>query len=470
MNTPTSRNPRAAAQRHEALNRRQFLRGVGACVALPTLGSALRPGARAAAAPLAGDGLGVTASGSPLRMAFVYIPNGVNQEHWWPAGEGADFTLGQTMQPLAPLQKSIQVLGGLDHKNATAGNDGAGDHARANATFLTGARARKTDSADIQVGISVDQVAAQRLGHVTRFSSLELSCDKVRKSGRCDSGYSCAYQYNLSWASATTPMAPETNPRLVFERLFGSGAPGERQRSFRHRQETQKSLLDFVTDDARTMQRQLGRDDQQKLDEYLTGVREIEQRIQRTERFGDLPTPTMEVPAGIPSDFGEHMDLMYDLLAMAFETDSTRISTLLLAGDGSNSSFPQIGIPEGHHFCSHHRNDPELMEKIGKIDLYYMQRFARFLKILDGKKDIDGHSLLHNSMIVYGSGNADGNRHTHHNLPVVLAGGGGGTLTPGRFTRLGSEPMSNLFLSLTDRMGVTGVERIGDSNGRVKAV
>ncbi len=470
MNTPTSRNPRAAAQRHEALNRRQFLRGVGACVALPTLVSALRPGARAAAAPLAGDGLGVTASGSPLRMAFVYIPNGVNQEHWWPAGEGADFTLGQTMQPLAPLQKSIQVLGGLDHKNATAGNDGAGDHARANATFLTGARARKTDSADIQVGISVDQVAAQRLGHVTRFSSLELSCDKVRKSGRCDSGYSCAYQYNLSWASATTPMAPETNPRLVFERLFGSGAPGERQRSFRHRQETQKSLLDFVTDDARTMQRQLGRDDQQKLDEYLTGVREIEQRIQRTERFGDLPTPTMEVPAGIPSDFGEHMDLMYDLLAMAFETDSTRISTLLLAGDGSNSSFPQIGIPEGHHFCSHHRNDPELMEKIGKIDLYYMQRFARFLKILDGKKDIDGHSLLHNSMIVYGSGNADGNRHTHHNLPVVLAGGGGGTLTPGRFTRLGSEPMSNLFLSLTDRMGVTGVERIGDSNGRVKAV
>ena len=191
---------------------------------------------------------------------------------------------------------------------------------------------------------------------------------------------------------------------------------------------------------------------------------------QRAEQFGDLPKPAMELPTGIPGDFGEHMDLMFDLLAMAFETDSTRISTLLLAGDGSNREYPQIGIPEGHHFCSHHRNDPDLMGKIGKIDRYYMERFARFLKTLEAKKDIDGRSILHNSMIVYGCGNADGNRHTHHNLPIVLAGGGGGTLSPGRYTKLGSEPMSNLFLSLTDRMGVTGVERIGDSSGRVKAV
>jgi hypothetical protein len=311
---------------------------------------------------------------------------------------------------------------------------------------------------------------AQRVGHITRFSSLELSCDSIRKSGRCDSGYSCAYQYNLSWASPTTPVAPESNPRLVFERLFGSGAPGERQANYRLRQETQKSLLDFVMDDARSLQRQLGRGDQQKLDEYLTGVREIEQRIQRTERFGDLPSPDLDTPAGIPANYGDHMDLMFDLLAMAFETDSTRISTLLLAGDGSNRSYPQIGIPEGHHYCSHHRNDHELMEKIGKIDRYYMERFARFLQKLDAKHDPDGRSILHNSMIVYGSGNADGNRHTHHNLPIVLAGGGGGTLSPGRFTRVGGEPMSNLFLSMADRMGVTGVERIGDSSGRVKAI
>ena len=206
MKTPVAYASRAA-ERHFSLNRRQFLRGLGACVALPVFESALRPMAHAATAttPVAAGGAGVTASGAPLRMAFVYFPNGAHQEYWWPTVEGTGFKLAKTMESLAPLQRSIQVLGGLDHRNATAGNDGAGDHARANATFLTGARARKTDSTDIQVGISVDQVAAQRVGHLTRFPSLELSCDAVRKSGRCDSGYSCAYQYNLSWASATTP-------------------------------------------------------------------------------------------------------------------------------------------------------------------------------------------------------------------------------------------------------------------------
>jgi hypothetical protein len=425
MKNPATFNPDAAAQRFPSLNRRQFLRGLGACIALPVFESALMPVARAASTKLAPGGLGVTPTGAPLRMGFVYFPNGAHQNYWWPIGEGKNFRLAKTMEPLASLQSSIQVLGGLDHQNAKAGNDGAGDHARANATFLTGARARKTDSTDISVGISVDQVAAQRLGHLTRFPSLELSCDAIRKSGRCDSGYSCAYQYNLSWASPTTPMAPESNPRLVFERLFGAGAPNERRANFRLRQETQRSLLDFVMDDARSLQRQLGRNDQRKLDEYLTGVREIEQRIQRTETFGDLPDAQADTPAGIPPNFGEHMDLMYDLLAMAFETDSTRVSTLLLAGDGSNRAYPQIGIPEGHHFCSHHKNNPELMEKIGQIDRYYMERFARFLNKLEEKKDVDGKSILHNSMIVYGCGNSDGNRHTHENLPIILAGAGG---------------------------------------------
>ena len=471
MKTPTPRHSDAAAQRHFALNRRQFLRGIGAAVALPVLGSGLRPMARAAAtAPLGAGGMATTASGAPLRMAYVYFPNGALPANWWPADEAADFTAAKTIAPLAPLKNSVQLLGGLDHKNATAGNDGAGDHARANATFLTGARARKTDSTDIQVGISVDQIVAERVGHLTRFPSLELSCDSIRKSGRCDSGYSCAYQYNISWASATTPVAPESNPRLVFERLFGAGTPSERQRNFQLRQETQKSLLDFVMDDARSLQRQLGRSDQAKVDEYLTGVREIEQRIQRTEKFGALPDPQSDTPAGIPGNYGDHMDVMFDLLAMAFETDSTRVSTLLLAGDGSNRSYPQIGIPEGHHFCTHHRNNEELMSKVGQIDLYYMEHFARFLKKLETKKDTDGRSILHNSMIVYGSGNSDGNRHTHHNLPIVLAGGGGGTLTPGRFAQMGGVPMSNLFLSMTDRMGISGLERIGDSSGRVKAV
>jgi hypothetical protein len=460
---------RQVAERHLSLNRRQFLKGVGVCLSLPLFESALAPMLRAAPAEAAGQAA-TTATGAPLRMAYVYIPNGVHQENWWPAGEGGALELGKTMQPLAGLRGSLQVLGGLDHLNAKAGNDGGGDHARANATFLTGARARKTDSADIHVGVSVDQIAAQRVGHVTRFSSLELSCDQVRKSGKCDTGYSCAYQYNLSWATPSTPVAPETNPRLVFERLFGDGSAEERQRNYDLRRATQQSLLDFVLDDTRSLQKQLGSPDRAKLDEYLTSVREIEQRIQRTEKFGQLPDPHAEAPVGTPRDFGEHMDLMYDLLALAFSTDSTRIATLLLAGDGNNRAYPQIGIPEGHHFCSHHRGAPDLVDKIGRIDRFYMDHFARFLTKLESMKDVDGRSLLHNSMIVYGSGNSDGNRHTHENLPVILAGAGGGTLRTGRYVRHNSIPMSNLFLSLTDRLGVKGVERIGDSSGRVKNV
>ena len=458
------------SERQLALSRRQFLRGVGVCMALPVFESSLGPVLKAATASTAAAGgpLAVTATGAPLRMAFVYVPNGVHQQHWWPEGEGSAFELGRTMQPLAGLKSSFQVVGGLDHKMASPGNDGGGDHARANATFLTGARARKTDSIDIQVGPSVDQLAAAQVGHVTRFSSLELSCDNVRKSGSCDSGYSCAYQYNLSWRSASTPMTPEPNPRLVFERLFGAGTAGERQKNFDQRQQTQKSLLDMVLGDAKSMQRQLGAKDRDKLDQYLTGVRAVEQRIERAESFGKLPQPGTDTPSGIPEKFADHMDIMFDLLAMAFQTDSTRIATLLLANDGSNRSFSEIGIPEGHHYCSHHRNNPELVAKIGEIDLHYMKHFARFLTKLDQTKDVDGKSLLHNSMIVYGSGNADGNRHTHDNLPVILAGAGGGTLTPGRYAKYDSQPMSNLFLSLNDRLGVKGLDRIGDSSGRLQ--
>lgn len=458
-------------QRHLALDRRQFLRGLGACLTLPVFESALAPLARAAiATAAAGQPLGVTASGAPLRMAFVYFPNGALQRNWWPATPGAGFEFGPTMEPLAALRSAVQVVGGLDHKNAMAGNDGGGDHARANATFLTGMRARKTDSADIRAGISIDQVAAQHLGHLTRFSSLELSCDAVRKSGSCDTGYSCAYQYNISWRSPTTPMTPESNPRLVFERLFGSGGPEERQRNLALRQATQKSLLDFVLDDAKAVQRRLGAKDRDKLDEYLTSVRAIEQRIQRSESFGPLPVTSDPPPGGVPSDFGEHMDVMYEMLALAFETDSTRIATLLLAGDGANRAFPEIGIPEGHHYCSHHQGKADLMEKVGRIDRYYMQHFARFLEKLQGKKDIDGKSILHNSMIVYGCGNADGNRHTHENLPVLLAGHAGGSLQAGRFAQFSSQPMSNLFLSMTDRLGVSGLERFGDSTGRLAGI
>src|SRR5215213_529859 len=289
--------PNRDAQRRASLSRRRFLRGLGACVALPALESLLPSGLHAAAPEVAG----ASATGAPLRIAFVYFPNGAIQDSWWPSGDGGDFQLGRTMQPLEGLKHRIQVISGLDHVNATKGNDGPGDHARANGTFLTGVRVRKTAGADIRAGISIDQVAAERIGHLTRFPSLELTCDRVRKSGSCDSGYSCAYEYNLSWRSPTTPLSPEPNPRLVFERLFGAGAPGERRENFQRRQQQQQSLLDFVLDDARALQRQLASRDRQKLDGYLTSVREIERRIERAERFGETPDPAVETPAGIPS-------------------------------------------------------------------------------------------------------------------------------------------------------------------------
>jgi hypothetical protein len=469
MNTQsTSPDNGTAGQSRLVVDRRLFLKGVGVCLGLPVLESVLPAPLRAATA--APPGPAVTATGAPLRMAFIYFPNGANQANWWPGGVGADYTLGKTMQPLAGLRDKFQVVGGLDLHEADPGNDGGGDHARANATFLTGTRARKTDGSDIHVGVSVDQVAAKHVGHVTRFPSLELSCDSVHKAGHCDTGYSCAYQYNISWQSPTTPMTPEPNPRLVFERLFGSGPPAERQKNYENRLRTQKSLLDFVLDDAHGLQGRLSKRDQDKLDEYLTSVRDIEMRMQHSAAFGPLPRPDMAPPGGIPPSYDQHMDLMYDLMALAFQTDSTRISTLLLAGDGTNRAFPEIGIPEGHHYCSHHRGNAELMEKVARIDLFYMQHFSRFLGKLDAMKDVDGKSVLHNSMIVYGCGNSDGNKHTHTNLPVVLAGSGGGTLTPGRSVRFESTPMTNLYLGMAGRMGVSGVPRIGDSTGVLAGV
>ncbi len=452
-----------AAQRAASFSRRNFLRGLGACVALPAFESLLPLKSLAAAA---GGQMGVTPTGAPLRAAFVYIPNGTIPEAWWPKTEGADFELSRTLQPLESCRSQIQVLGGLDHRNATAGPDGAGDHARANGTFLTGVRMKKS-ATDIRAGISIDQVIAREIGHLTRFPSLELSCEKERRSGACDSGYSCAYQFNLAWSSATTPMTPEANPRLVFERLFGAGAPGERAENLRRRQQEQRSILDFVLEDARSMQQRLPSGDKAKLDQYLTGVRDIETRIEKAERFGKVEDPGVETPEGIPASYAEHMQLLFDMLVLAFQTDSTRVATFLLAHDGSNKSFADIGVPEGHHDLSHHMEDAEKIRKLEQIDLWYARQFAKFLEKLQSTKDVDGNSLLHNSMIVYGGGNADGNRHTHHNLPIILAGAGGGALTPGRYVKHGAKPASNLFLCMADRMGVKGLERFGDSTGRL---
>ncbi len=456
-----------SSERGDNLSRRHFLRGLGACVALPLFAS-LRPAKLLAAETASAGTLATTATGAPLRSAFVFFPNGAIPSAWWPTGEGTDFKLSRTLQPLEGSKQFIQILGGLNHKAAEPGPDGAGDHARGGGTFLTGVRLNKS-ATSIRAGTSIDQVLARQLGH-TRFPSLELTCDAERKAGACDSGYSCAYQYNLSWSSPTTPMPPEANPRLVFERLFGAGAPTERSANLQRRREEERSVLDFVLEDARSMQRRLSSQDKRKLDQYLTGVRNIETRIQKAEQFGDVKVPTVETPVGIPVDYAEYVQLMYDILLLAFQTDSTRVATVLLAHDGSNRSFDQIGVSEGHHDLTHHQNREDWIAKVADIDLWYVGQFAKFLEKLQQTKDVDGNSLLYNSMIVYGSGNADANRHTHSNLPMVLAGAGGGTLKPGRFVQHGSKPMSNLFLSMAHRLGVRGLERFGDSTGLLENI
>jgi Protein of unknown function (DUF1552) len=460
----TAELDQSALRRAGGQSRRHFLRGLGASIALPAFASLDAP--RLLAANAAG-GLAATATGAPLRAAFVYFPNGAIPAAWWPSGKGTDFQFKRTLQPLEPQKGLVQVLGGLNHQTAEAGPDGAGDHARGNGTFLTGVRLNKS-ATNVRAGISIDQVLARRIGHLTRFPSLELACDAGRKAGACDSGYSCAYQYNLSWSSPTTPMPPESNPRLAFERLFGAGAPGQRRANLERRRREQRSILDFALEDARSMQRRLGAEDAKKLDQYLGGVREIESRIQKAEHFGDPHDPAVETPNGVPADYTQYVQLMYDILLLAFQTDSTRVATLMLAHDGSNRSFEQIGISEGHHDLTHHQNRKDWIDKVADIDMWYVRQFAKFLEKLQAAQDVDGKPMLHNTMIVYGSGNADGNRHTHANLPVLLAGAAGGTLTPGRYIQHGSKPMTNLFLSMADRLGLHDLDRFGDSAGRLE--
>jgi hypothetical protein len=458
MNT----NPeRLAFERHFSLSRRHFLRGLGACIALPAFESL--SGLKTLAAPTA-PGLATTASGAPLRAAFLCFPNGAIPSGWWPNADGKDFEFSQTLKPLEPYREHLQLLGGLDQKSAYGGADGGGDHARGNGVFLTGVRLKKS-ATDIRAGISIDQAIAREIGHLTRFPSLELSSDAVRTSGACDSGYACAYQFNLSWSSATTPVAAESNPRMVFERLFGSGAHGQRTENLKRRQDEQRSVLDFVLEEARGMNRRLNGKDRAKLDQYLTGIREIETSIEKAERFGPPTDPNVETPSGIPQDRAQYVQIMFDMLLLAFQTDSTRVATLLLGHDGDNRSLPEIGISEGHHDLSHHFNNEEKIQKLKEIDRWYVTQFSRFIHKMHEAKDVDGKSLLHNSMILYGSGNADGNRHTHSNLPLVLAGGGGGMLTPGRYVNHNSRPMTNLFLTMASQMGAKQIPSFGDSTG-----
>ncbi|MDQ3813104.1 MAG: DUF1552 domain-containing protein [Armatimonadota bacterium] len=443
----------------KSIPRRTFLRGLGTAIALPMLESMLPRAAFAQAGSAAKKIL------RPNRMIFIFVPNGMHMADWTPKTEGA-FDLPWIMEPLQNVKDDFSILSGLAQLNARALGDGGGDHARSSATWLTGVHPKKTAGADIQAGISADQLTAQQVGNLTRFPSLEIGIERGAQAGNCDSGYSCAYSSSISWRSESTPVAKEVNPRLVFERLFGNGQELEERASRQRRERYQKSILDFVLEDANDLKLQLGTRDQHKLDEYFTGIREIEQRLARVEKEQPVVTP-MARPSGIPKDPGEHIRLMSDMMVLALQSDMTRICTFMFANDGSNRSYRTIGIPEGHHELSHHGRDAQKQEKVRQINRFHTTQLAYLLEKMKSIREGEG-TLLDNSMVVYGAGISDGDRHNHDDLPILLAGKGAGTITPGQHIRYPDKtPLGNLFLSMMDRMGVQA-DSIGDSTGRLE--
>ena len=442
---------------HKQLPRRTVLRGLGVALGLPLL-DAMTP---AFAAPARMGGA------APTRLCFVYSPTGMIMDNWWPKGDaGTDFEYSRILKPLESFRKDITVFKGLALHGGNALGDGGGDHARAGASFLTGIHCKKTLGSDIHNGVSADQVAAAAIGQQTRFASLEFGCEDSRTVGNCDSGYSCAYTNSISWRNATVPMPPETNPRLVFQRLFGSLDtsldPVVRARV----QQDRTSVLDVVNSRAKQLMGTLGPSDRRKMDQYLTAVREVETRIRRAETDESEFRPDLEKPTGIPAVYSEYAKLMFDLQALAIQADLTRIVTMMYTREGSAQSYPELGFTDGHHPLSHHRNIPENMEKVTQINCFHTGLFAYYLGKLKAIQDGDG-SLLDHSMIVYGSGLSDPNRHLHENLPAIVVGRGGG-LKPGRYVQFEKEtPMTNLYMALLDRVGVHP-ESIGDSTGKVE--
>lgn len=448
---------------HSQVSRRTLLRGLGLSLALPAFDS-LMPRMTLAAtssAPAAGA--------APRRMACIFVPNGVHVPDWVPTTSGFGYQLPYILEPLASVRDELLVISGLTHDKGRANGDGPGDHARSASVFLTGAQPRKTDGSNIRSGTSVDQYAAQAIGGATRLPSLELGCEAGRGAGNCDSGYSCAYSSNISWASESTPVGKEVNPRLAFERLFSAADTGETRRSRQQRMSLRKSILDYVGDDAQRLQAQLGRSDKRKLDEYLSGVRQVERQIEHSEQESQQAEIEMELPAGVPKEYADHIRLMLDMMVMAFQTDSTRIATMMFANAGSNRNYRHIGVPDGHHDLSHHGGDPKKHAKIRDINRFHVAQLGYFLERLKSIPEGDG-TLLDNCMILYGSGLSDGNRHNNENLPILLAGRGGGTIDPGRHVPLSTEtPLCNLFLSMLDRMGAPA-PFIGDSTGELSGL
>lgn len=442
------------------LPRRHFIRGLGAAIALPMLDSMI-PTAFGQAAKAA------LPKAPPLRLSFVYVPNGIVMNNWTPAAEGLGAELPSILQPIAPYRDQAMVISGLINHQANALGDGGGDHARAGASFLTGSHPKKTGGTDLFAGISADQVAAQQLAQSTRFPSLEIGLDDNRVVGHCDSGYSCAYTNSIAWRGPSTPLPPETNPRLLFERLFGDFDPSVSAETRARRANYRKSILDSAREETRKLLGQVGPADRHKLDEYFTTIRELENRIEQAATMAPAATPDFDKPSGIPSDFTEHARLMYDLQALAFQADLTRVATMVVGREGSVRTYEQIGVSDPHHPLSHHRSRPEALEKLTKINTYHMELFAHFLNRLRSTKDGDG-TLLDHSMILYGCGISDSDRHLHENLPVLLAGGGNGTLKGDRHVRVAENtPITNLYLGLLDRMDVRA-EKLGDSTGKLE--
>jgi hypothetical protein len=440
------------------VSRRAILRGLGAAVALPWL-EAMGPVVSWA------DAAEAKAAPAPNRMAFLYVPNGKNMADWTPKKEGADFELPAILEPLKDHKSDLLILTGLTADKARANGDGGGDHARALSAFLTGCQPRKTDGTDIRAGVSVDQVAASRMGDKTRLASLEIGGEQGAMAGNCDSGYSCVYSSTMSWKSATQPLPKEVNPKLVFERLFGSGPDKDRQK----RDAQRKSILDFVREDSKELSGKLGTNDKRKLEEYFGAIRDVEQRIERASKLPPVKTPDVKKPTGIPGNYQEHLRLLCDLMVLAFQADVTRVITFVLANEGSNRPYPFINVPEGHHDLSHHGNDAKKKAKIKDINKFHVTQLQYLLTKLKSVKE-GNETLLDHCMVAYGSGNSDGNAHNHDDLPILLAGRGCGTIKPGRHVKYSKEtPLNNLWLSMLGRANVK-LASLGDSTGALKGL
>ena len=440
-------------------NRRKFLKGLGVGVSLPFFDSALPVSART-----------TTTTGQPVRLGFFFIPNGVNLAHWTPEQEGFNFQLKKTLSPLGHLKNDINVITGLTHDKGRANGDGAGDHARSAGVFLTASQPLKSEGAEIRAGQSADQRAAEVLGQHTRFPSLELGTEGGRPFGKCDSGYSCAYSNNISWKNDVTPMSKLTNPREVFERLFGSGKKKEKDENAALRQRYKKSILDFVLEDTKQLSKSLPIGDKRKLDEYLTAVREIESRLEKAE--SDVATHSEFVrnykqPEGVPDMYEEHVRLLGDMMILAFQSDTTRVCSFMMANAGSNRSYRNVGVREGHHSLSHHQSNPDKLDKIQRIDEHHVELFSYILDRMKATPDGDSN-LLQNSLLVFGSSISDGNRHNNENLPLITAGHAGGQLLNGRHIKFPEEtPMANLLVSMLNSAGVND-PFFGDSTGPLR--